>query len=197
MDRGGYISDVRSGADGPRCTAPGADRAGVRIITECEVRNAKRQKDRFSVETDRGSIQGDFLILACGSMAAKGTGSDGSGYELARQFDTGSSSRPGACPAEMRRKSPPESLRSPDGLPLWRSGPGTERQRQKTGELQITDYGSRASGIPGEQVCGEAFDRKQKVSAVLNFLPDLDEEEVQDLLKEQRSCLSGETAETF
>ena len=35
------------------------------------------------------------------------------------------------------------------------------------------------------------------MSAVLNFLPDLDEEEVQDLLKEQRSCLSRETAETF
>lgn len=78
MDRGGYIYPMSGQAQTVLdALLRGADRAGVRIITECEVRNAKRQKDRFSVETDRGIYTGDFLILACGSMAAKGTGSDG------------------------------------------------------------------------------------------------------------------------
>ncbi len=133
-------------------------------------------------------------------MAAKGTGSDGSGYALAKQFGHRIiKPLPALVQLKCEGNLLPKSVRSPDGLPCGDPDRRTERQRQKTaGELQITDYG--ISGIPVFQVsryAAKLLDRKKKVSAVLNFLPDLDEEEVRDLLKEQRSCLSGETAETF
>ena len=64
----------------------GAKRAGVKIVTGCEVEKAGREKEHFEVTTNLGTFTGDFLILACGSKAAKATGSDGSGYELAKQF---------------------------------------------------------------------------------------------------------------
>ena len=194
MDRGGYIYPMSGQAQTVLdALLRGADRAGVRIITECEVRNAKRQKDRFSVETDRGIYTGDFLILACGSMAAKGTGSDGSGYALAKQFGH-RIIKP--LPALVQLKCegnllPKASGVRTDCLVEIRTGDGKTAAKDR-GELQITDYG--ISGIPVFQVsryAAKLLDRKQKVSAVLNFLPDLDEEEVQDLLKEQRSCLSG------
>ena len=200
MDRGGYIYPMSGQAQTVLdALLRGADRAGVRIITECEVRNAKRQKDRFSVGTDRGIYTGDFLILACGSMAAKGTGSDGSGYALARQFGH-RIIKP--LPALVQLKCegnllPKASGVRTDCLVEIRTGDGKTAAKDR-GELQITDYG--ISGIPVFQVsryAAKLLDRKKKVFAVLNFLPDLDEEEVRDLLKEQRSCLSGETAETF
>ena len=200
MDRGGYVYPMSGQAQTVLdALLRGADRAGVRIITECEVRNAKRQKDRFSVGTDRGIYTGDFLILACGSMAAKGTGSDGSGYELARQFGH-RIIKP--LPALVQLKCegnllPKASGVRTDCLVEIRTGDGKTAAKDR-GELQITDYG--ISGIPVFQVsryAAKLLDRKKKVSAVLNFLPDLDEEEVRDLLKEQRSCLSGENAETF
>ena len=155
MDRGGYIYPMSGQAQTVLdALLRGADRAGVRIITECEVRNAKRQKDRFSVETDRGIYTGDFLILACGSMAAKGTGSDGSETVWTPDHQAA----PGACPAEMRRKSPPESLRSPDGLPCGDPDRGRKDSGKRPG--RTPDHGLRDlghPGIPGEQVCGEAF----------------------------------------
>lgn len=132
-------------------------------------------------------------------MAAKGTGSDGSGYEIARQFGH-RIIKP--LPALVQLKCegnllPKASGVRTDCLVEIRTGDGKTAAKDR-GELQITDYG--ISGIPVFQVsryAAKLLDRKQKVSAVLNFLPDLDEEEVQDLLKEQRSCLSGENAETF
>ncbi len=58
MDRGGYVYPMSGQAQTVLdALLRGADRAGVRIITECEVRNAKRQKDRFRSGQTVGSIQ--------------------------------------------------------------------------------------------------------------------------------------------
>ena len=179
MDRGGYVYPMSGQAQ---------------TVLDALLRGADR-----AVGTDRGIYTGDFLILACGSMAAKGTGSDGSGYELARQFGH-RIIKP--LPALVQLKCegnllPKASGVRTDCLVEIRTGDGKTAAKDR-GELQITDYG--ISGIPVFQVsryAAKLLDRKKKVSAVLNFLPDLDEEEVRDLLKEQRSCLSGETAETF
>lgn len=40
----------------------------------------------FTVESDQGTFKGDSLILAAGSKAAPVSGSDGSGYDLAKSF---------------------------------------------------------------------------------------------------------------
>ena len=133
---------------------------------------AERQKDRFAVETDRGIYTGDFLILACGSMAAKGTGSDGSGYELARAVWTPDhQAAPGACPAPKCEGNllPKASGVRTDCLVEIRTGDGKTAAKDR-GELQITDYG--ISGIPVFQVsryAAKLLDRKQKVSAVLEL----------------------------
>lgn len=63
-----------------------AEELGVRLITDCRVLKAEKTGSLFEVTTGMGIFRGDFLILAAGSMAAKFTGSDGSGYELAKGF---------------------------------------------------------------------------------------------------------------
>ena len=200
MDRGGYVYPMSGQAQTVLdALLRGADRSGVRIVTECGIEKAERRNDRFAVATDQGTFTGDFLILACGSKAAKGTGSDGSGYELAKQFGH-RIVKPLPALVQLRcegkllptaagvRTECLVTIRTEDGKPVAKD----------RGELQITDYG--ISGIPVFQVsryAAKLLDRKKKTFASLDFLPDLDETEVRSLLKEQKSCLSEESAETF
>ncbi len=58
---------------------------GVETVCECEIQEIRR-KQGFQIFTNQGTFDGEFLILATGSMAAKNTGSDGSGYALARSL---------------------------------------------------------------------------------------------------------------
>ena len=60
---------------------------GIKTVLSCQIRSAKKTKNgSFLVESDQGTYQGDCLILATGSKAASVSGSDGSGYELAKAF---------------------------------------------------------------------------------------------------------------
>ena len=84
-DRNGYVYPVSGQAqtilDALR---EKAESLGVSIVTECETESIEKKEKGFSVRTSCGLFGGDFLILAAGSRAAPATGSDGSGYELAR-----------------------------------------------------------------------------------------------------------------
>ena len=67
-----------------------ADVLGVRTLCESKVNKIEKNKNgRFLVQAESGTYQADFVILAAGSMAAKTTGSDGSGYEDPRPLHPG------------------------------------------------------------------------------------------------------------
>lgn len=200
MDRGGYVYPMSGQAQTVLdALLRGAKRAGVKIVTGCEVEKAGRKKEHFEVTTNLGTFTGDFLILACGSKAAKATGSDGSGYELAKQFGH-RIIKPLPALVQLRCEGdllPKASGVRVDALVSIQTADGKTAAKDR-GELQITDYG--ISGIPVFQVsryAAKLLDQKKKVLASLNFLPDLDETKVRYLLREQREVLSGETAEDF
>lgn len=200
MDRGGYVYPMSGQAQTVLdALLRGAKRAGVKIVTGCEVEKAGRKKEHFEVTTNLGTFTGDFLILACGSKAAKATGSDGSGYELAKQFGH-RIIKPLPALVQLRCEGdllPKASGVRVDALVSIQTADGKTAEKDR-GELQITDYG--ISGIPVFQVsryAAKLLDQKKKVLASLNFLPDLDETKVRYLLREQREVLSGETAEDF
>lgn len=58
---------------------------GVRIKYDCYVKNVDVKNS--SIYTSDGDMRFDALILACGGMSFSDTGSDGTGYELARAFN--------------------------------------------------------------------------------------------------------------
>lgn len=58
---------------------------GVNVITDTHISRISK-KDKFIIETSGGKFDFDKVILCCGSKAYKNTGSDGSGYELAKSF---------------------------------------------------------------------------------------------------------------
>lgn len=164
----------------------------VNVYTNVEIKCIKKWKGQFVVEQSNGEkIAADALILACGSKAAKKTGSDGSGYEFAKKF--GHSIEP-VLPALTCLRTKGTFLKQWAGvrtqgeIRVMVDGKLWEKDR---GELQLTDYG--VSGIPTFQVSRYAslglFQRKQVVVS-LDFLPNYDEKETLSFLQERKKLLS-------
>jgi predicted Rossmann fold flavoprotein len=66
-----------------------ADRVGVRIMTGAralEVAGDSSAEARFAVATSRGDMTANALLLATGGRSLPKSGSDGSGYEIARRL---------------------------------------------------------------------------------------------------------------
>ena len=81
---------VRSGADGSGCAFKRGKEAGIKIVTECEVEKAGRKSEGFEVMTNQGTFTGDFLILACGSKAARSPDPTAAAMSWRSSSDTGS-----------------------------------------------------------------------------------------------------------
>lgn len=177
---------------------------GIKTVLECEPETIRRRKDGFEVLTNRGTFRSDAVILAAGSQAAASTGSDGSGYALAKSLGH-KIKKPLPALVQLRCRGDffkaVAGVRTEAKVSLYTAGKHGERGRllaSDTGELQLTDYG--ISGIPVFQVsryASEALDRKNRVLAVVDFFPGCGEEEFFRLLKEQRTYLSDRDVSVF
>jgi len=63
-----------------------ADRVGVRVVTSVRALRVARDSGGFAVATPRGDLTANALVLATGGRSLPKSGSDGGGYELARQL---------------------------------------------------------------------------------------------------------------
>lgn len=155
------------------------DRLRVQVWTECHIRQInqtdgdKPSSSGFVVHTDRGSLRTRTIILAAGSKAAPKTGSDGSGYEIARAF------------GHRIKKPLPALVQLVSSHPLCKSMAGVRSTGRITllidgktcdsdfGEVQYTDYG--ISGIPVFQISHPAVlavDLHKDVRVQIDMLPD-------------------------
>lgn len=206
IDRNGYVYP----ASGQAQTVLDALRdktesLGIRTCCDSKVISINKNKnERFTVKTENQSYQADFVILSAGSMAAKTTGSDGSGYELAKSMGH-KIKKP--LPALVQLKCNGDFFKGIAGVrtdvkvSLYTMGKNGERGTclaADFGELQLTDYG--ISGIPVFQIsryAAEALDHKKRVLAVVDFMPDLTEDDLFEVLKEQRAYLIDRKAADF
>ena len=63
------------------------ERLKIKVLLSCQTEKIEKKKNGvFFIHTDQGKVETDALILAAGSKAAPSTGSDGSGYEYAKQL---------------------------------------------------------------------------------------------------------------
>src|SRR5262249_23749938 len=63
-----------------------AQRKGVHIMPGTRVTAIQRAADGFQISTRGGALHADMLVLATGGKSLPKTGSDGAGYECARQL---------------------------------------------------------------------------------------------------------------
>ena len=149
-------------------------------------------------ETDRGRMTVDRVILACGGKAAPKTGSDGSGYMFLRNL--GLDCVP-VVPALVQLVCQEKDLKAVSGVRtqaevrLFVDGRLVDTQK---GELQLTDYG--ISGIVVFQLSRHAaygVSHQKEVTAGLDVLPELSEEEWTDQLLTRKKQYGKQTMEQF
>lgn len=174
------------------------ERLHIQVITEVHCKEIKPVKKGFQILTDKNKISADAVILAAGSKAAPVTGSDGSGYTLAKQL--GLSMIP-VLPALVQLRCKEKFYKSVSGVRVQAEVSiyaGKKCLGKDQGEVQLTNYG--ISGIPVFQVsryAARALYEKKNVFAVLNFFPELSQDEFMNLLKQRISLRSKKTVEEF
>lgn len=156
--------------------------------------------DCFHVKTNRGEFLCEKLILATGGRAYPKTGSDGSGYELAKSMGHRIVTPLPALTSlfcDFKGQKKISGVRCDGTVTLTAEGEVLGRQR---GEIQMTDYG--ISGIPVFQISRyavQALEKGKKTVCEIDFLPDYDEKQVEKMIFSRFSareftageCLSG------
>lgn len=171
---------------------------GVTVICGVPVTEASKKGEDFAVTAGGKRFRGEALILAAGSKAAPVTGSDGSGYELAAGFGH-RMIEPLPALVQLRCKEKHykrlAGIRTQARVSLYGAGKFLASDQ---GELQLTDYG--ISGIPTFQIsryASVALHRNQEVAAKINFLPDMDQGQVDELMRRRRQDMRDRTCIQF
>ena len=172
-------------------------RYGVIVETELEVSEIEiSKKGGYLINTPKKSFRFDKVIVACGGKAAPKTGSDGSGYRIAKKLGH-RVVKP--LPALVQLKCKEDYFKSISGirmdaaLSLFVDG---REYRREFGELQITDYG--ISGIPVFQlsrIVSNALDQQKEVIVQVDCVPDLSQKELKKLLTDKLHNSAGLNAE--
>lgn len=133
----------------------------------------------------------DRLILACGGKSARHTGSDGSGYELAKRFGH----------AVIAPK--PALVQLHTNLPEFKRMAGVRAQgsvtiggQMQSGEIQFTEFG--ISGIAVFQLSRQAVLKlweqpKQQIEARLDLCPDITGEKLNKIIADRIGQYKGRT----
>ena len=160
---------------------------GVTIKTNNNVKSITKKADGFILDIGI-ELFCDKLIIATGGMAAPKTGSDGSGYELAKNLGHNIINPHPALTALVCD----EKLKKASGVRVKAKVWIKDKNTEDLGELQITDYG--ISGIPVFNI-SRNVDEGGKV--ILDFAPDYTYDEVKILLEKilkRRDKMSALTA---
>lgn len=171
----------------------------VKIIYNFFVEEIKKENNVFIINPQKEHLVFDKVVLACGSMAAKKTGSDGMGYKLAKDF------------GHAIIKPEPTLVQLVSNASLLKEWHGVRCEAnvslyieeqcvcQEKGEIQLTDYG--VSGIcifNISRFVKENLNAKKKINLHINFLPEfqnLSTEEIMNWLDNRAKILNDYTLE--
>ena len=171
---------------------------GIKVIHGFCGKELYRAKDgKWTVRGKDGEMCFERVILTCGGKAMPKTGSDGSGYEIAKKM--GHTIVP-VVPGLTSLKCKEDFFKAitgvrTDGRVDVLNVNGKSLCSDK-GEIQLTDQG--ISGIPVFQVSREVayeLKKRKEVSVKIDFLPELGDEELSVLARERFNLRRGRTIE--
>lgn len=163
-------------------------RLGIQIYTGNQTLELSRTAKGFHIRTQKQTFRADKVILACGGKASPNLGSDGSGYGLAKSM--GHTILP-VVPALVQLKVHEFPFAKASGVRVDARVVALKDDvplAEDVGEVQITAYG--ISGIPVFQISryiALGLHKKQKMSVMIDFVPERTEEEFLSLLIERIS----------
>lgn len=144
---------------------------GIEVRLETTVTGAKKQKDKFVVNTNKGNVHGRNLLITTGGKAQEKLGSDGFGYTLAKSFDH-KIVKPFPTLTALKVKEHPLKNASGVRCQCAMTVTGKGRKYEEKGELQLTKYG--ISGVMVFQLSRfviEELQRGGNPRVTLDFLP--------------------------
>ena len=158
----------------------------IPLYTNCKIKDIHKGKN-FKLSTTNEEYKlftANKVVLACGGKTAPKTGSDGSGYNLAKSF--GHSITP-LLPGIVQLKLDYPSLKALSGVKF--DGYATllvdnEIVKKDFGEILFTDYG--ISGPPILQIsalASQSIFNKKKTEVVVDLLPNYSKEDLEDFLE--------------
>ena len=165
----------------------------IPLYTNCKIKDIHKGK-KFKLSTTNEEYKlftANKVVLACGGKTAPKTGSDGSGYNLAKSF--GHSITP-LVPGIVQLKLDYPSLKALSGVKF--DGYATllvdnEIVKKDFGEILFTDYG--ISGPPILQIsalASQSIFNKKKTEVVVDLLPNYSKEDLEDFLECHFALLS-------
>lgn len=164
----------------------------IPIYTGEKVKSIYRLGDTFKITTGtQNAYECNRIILCCGGKSCPNTGSDGSGYELAKMLGH---SITGTIPAIVQLKLDFNHLKALSGVKfdgaaeIWVN---SNKVQKESGEILFTDYG--ISGPPVLQLsrCASYYISKgQNVSLKIDIMPSFSENHIKDFFENHWGMLN-------
>lgn len=187
-----------------------ARRLKIKLKYSEKIQKLTKEDTQWAVKTETWCYYADAVILACGSKAVPVTGSDGSGYDLARTLGHSIQTvAPALVPVicKSRFLSQLAGVRCKAEVSLWeekyasaavaknvQAEKGMRLVKKETGELQWTKFG--VSGIVVFQLSRfiSLAGKNMKQYLKIDLLPDMEKQGLQQLLEKRAGMLGGEKA---
>lgn len=172
-----------------------AERLGVRIETEFYVRKIEKDGFKFKIYSeDRKKIEAGRVILAAGGQSYPELGSNGSGFELAKELGH---SVTRLSPSIVQLKTEKHQVKGLQGIKTnvaVTAYGDNEKICTYDGELLFTDY-----GISGNVVFNISFVMPlyKNVEFEIDFMEKFDYNELYEMLKERKKTMSHLTMENY
>lgn len=171
----------------------------IQVYAECKINHIAKEKNGTIIVGDgKNTYKFDTVILACGGKAAPKTGTDGSGFKLAKQL--GHRVIP-TVPALVQLRCSEDYLKAVSGvrteaeISVLQNGQCVAKER---GELQLTEYG--ISGIPVFQlsrIVNYILRDNKETEACINLFPEYDDKMFEQMILRRKALQKNRTVEEF
>ena len=172
-----------------------AERLGIKIETEFYVRKIEKDGFKFRIYSeDRKKIEAGRVILAAGGQSYPELGSNGSGFELAKELGH---SVTRLSPSIVQLKTEKHQVKGLQGIKTDVAVTAYGDNKKictYNGELLFTDY-----GISGNVVFNISFVMPlyKNVEFEIDFMEKFDYNELYEMLKERKKIMSHLTMENY
>ncbi len=172
-----------------------AERLGVQFMTDFYVRKIEKDGLNFKIYSeDRRTVTANRILLATGGKSYPELGSNGSGFELAKELGHKVTK---LVPSIVQLKTEKSKVKGLQGIKLDTNvtafGNG-EKVCTYDGELLFTDY-----GVSGNVIFNISFviPLYEKVELEIDFMPKFEYNELFEMLKKRKKILSHLTMENY
>ncbi len=172
-----------------------AERLGIQFLTDFYVRKIEKDGPEFKIYSeDRRTVTANRILLATGGKSYPELGSNGSGFELAKELGHKVTR---LMPSIVQLKTEKSKVKGLQGIKLDTNvtafGNG-EKVCTYDGELLFTDY-----GVSGNVIFNISFviPLYEKVELEIDFMPKFEYSELFEMLKKRKKILLHLTMENY